>query len=83
MTRAVCDQALAGRADARALRMATGPRWWADTATQERIEAAIERLHGGGAAWAALAPGESLRLTWHADAGKRARASGVTRSQRT
>jgi hypothetical protein len=64
LTRAVCDQALAGTADLRALRAATGSRWWSDGATADALAAAIRRLHAAGERWAALGVGDPLRCTW-------------------
>lgn len=51
-------------ADLRALRAATGPRWWSDTATAARIAEAITRLRQLGGTWAAMPAGEQLDLAW-------------------
>jgi len=64
LTRAVCDQAVTGSADLRALRAATGSRWWSDTAGADALATAIGRLQEAGARWAQLGPGESLRGSW-------------------
>jgi hypothetical protein len=66
LTRAICDQALAGTADANGLRTAVGPRWWSDAITEHALDAAFRRLHEAGAAWARLPAGDHLRFTWHA-----------------
>lgn len=50
--------------DVRALRAATGPRWWSDTATVEGLTRAITRMRELGATWAALPAGGQLDLAW-------------------
>ena len=64
LTRAVCDLSLTGTADLAALRAATGPRWWSDTATEDALARAFARLGEAGERWARLRAGEALRCTW-------------------
>jgi hypothetical protein len=64
LTRAVCDLSLTGSADLRALRSATGARWWSQTATEAALAAAFTRLGEAGTRWAELDPGATLRFTW-------------------
>jgi len=65
LVRAVCDLAAAGAAaDLDGLRAATGPRWWSETATPDRVGAAIERLQELGGSWAGLPVGGRLDLDW-------------------
>jgi len=64
LTRAVCDQAVTGTADLRALRTASGSRWWSDTATGDALAGAIRRLQAAGERWAQLSAGETVRGTW-------------------
>jgi len=65
LTRAVCDAvAGSGPAEPAAIRRAIGARWWSDDLTADAIARSAERLHDGGARWAALAPGETLAETW-------------------
>lgn len=64
LTRAVCDLSLTGAADLRALRAATGARWWAPAATDAALTRAFARLGEAGARWAELPPGGTLHFTW-------------------
>ena len=65
LVRVVCDLAAADAApELRVLRAATGPRWWSDTATPERVCEAIERLQDLGGSWAGLPAGGRLDLDW-------------------
>ncbi len=64
LTRAVCDQSKTFGPDLRALRAATGERWWPPTVEEEAVERAIGRLRDAGARWAALDAGGSLRFVW-------------------
>jgi hypothetical protein len=64
LVRAVCDLSLARRADLRALRGATGERWWWPGATEAALTRAFDRLADAGARWARLEPGGTLRFTW-------------------
>jgi hypothetical protein len=62
VVRAVADMALAGAsADPAELRRRCGERYAVD-ATSEQLERAFARLREYGAAWARIAPGESLTL---------------------
>ena len=70
LTRGVCDLAVAGRADARALRQAVGSRWWSAT-TDEMLARAFGRLHQAGERWAALEAGGALRFTWRLTGSRR------------
>jgi hypothetical protein len=64
LTRAVCDLSLTDAADLRALRSATGARWWSPTVTEAALAAAFTRLSEAAQRWAELDPGATLRLTW-------------------
>lgn len=65
LTRAVCDAvAGSGPADPAAIRRAIGERWWSEQLTAAALGRAAERLQAGAAAWAALAPGETLVEQW-------------------
>ena len=41
-----------------------GPRWWWDTATEDALARAFERLGEAGERWARLRAGEALRCAW-------------------
>jgi hypothetical protein len=71
LTRAVCDQAAAGRPDLAALRAAAGQRWWSASATEPALVRAIERLRHAGERWARLDAGGSLEFTWEYGAPRR------------
>ena len=62
VTRAVCDLAMTRMADVRALRQATGARWWPEGATDDALERAVGRLHRAAGDWARLEAGGALRL---------------------
>jgi hypothetical protein len=64
LTRAVCDLSVRGAADPRALRAATGERWWLSTVTATTLERAFARLHDAGEGWSRLDAGGSLRFAW-------------------
>jgi hypothetical protein len=64
LTRAVCDLAVTDTVDLRALRTASGPRWWPATATESALDQAVRRLRQAGEQWSSLDAGESLRFTW-------------------
>jgi hypothetical protein len=61
---AVCQLAVQGRADLCALRTATGPRWWSDTASVEALRRSFARLSDLGVAWAELPVSATLDLAW-------------------
>ena len=64
LTRAVCDLTLAGTPDLRALRAATGERWWSDSAGEDALRRAFARLRDASRRWAELPAGETVRFTW-------------------
>ncbi len=64
LTRGVCDLAVTGRADLRALRAATGARWWSSTASEEALVRSFGRLREAGERWADLRADGSLRFRW-------------------
>ncbi len=64
LTPAVCDLSVTGTADLRALRTATGERWWHPAVNEPALERAFARLRDDGERWAALDAGGSLRFMW-------------------
>jgi hypothetical protein len=64
LTRLVCDLALEGAdRDVRRLQAAAGERWWRET-TADQLAGACRALRETSVRWAALRPGEALKVLW-------------------